>query len=177
MNSTTPPLSLLTVSVMQSDVPGTPASLGVHWSIDNSLLELTAQTRTLARGRWEREALHSFVLIKPMQFLQLVRSNFQPFGKIKLSALSSTSSSFRQTELHWERNPCGEQERAVRSQAIINHSGASSAHLTCRAPYPGMRGWLVTLKIPLSCRGIFPSRCMGLLMKMLETANLLCFDF
>lgn len=61
--------------------PGPQASLGEHWAVENSLLGLTGQTTWLGVGRRER-LLTSFVLIKPMQFLQLGGRISSPLVKL-----------------------------------------------------------------------------------------------
>lgn len=68
----------------------------------------------------EREAFAFFCSDQNNALSPAVRSNLQPFHKIKLSALSNTisgSSVFRQTELPWESHPFGEHACGVGSWA------------------------------------------------------------
>lgn len=77
--------------VMPSPVPL--ASLGEHWAAENSLLKLAGQATSV--GWWEREASAFFVLIKLNAVSPAVRSNFQPFGKIKPSLCLAASAGLR----------------------------------------------------------------------------------
>lgn len=178
-NNTAPLLWFLVEYVKPSDALGTPASRGEPQGVEIFLLALTVQTTYLGSSRWEREASAFFCSDQTNAVPPVVGLNFQPFSKIKLSASSNATSSFKHPELHWESNPCAEQDCECSwlwgKQLII--LGTSSPHLTCRAWSPGLSRWPVTLKISLCCRGIVSSGHMGFLIKTLETPNLLCFGF
>lgn len=91
-----------------------PASLGEHWDVKIVCWDWPGH---LAGGGCKREALAFFCSDQTHAVFPAVRSNFQPFSKIKLSALSNASFGFRQTKLQWESNPCGNHTCALGSRA------------------------------------------------------------
>ena len=106
---------------MPAPNPGPLASLGEHWAVEYSLLELAGQATR--GGRWEREVSAFFCSDQTQCSFSSCEVEFPALSKIKSSALSSTSSDFRQTELEWESNRVDNTEVVLALGQIVHHSG------------------------------------------------------